>query len=259
MAILSIPFVGMHLVPHVGGGAILHAGGGYVANTMIPAFVVEAFGVASGVLSQVGAGASAIAAGTSAVAYNPVVIGGAAIAAVAVGTYCYFHGIPAPIEAALSSTGVGTATKQGFMVSVPQLAIALILLGGAGYLFYKFYKNRNSLRAARLMAPRQEPQGRDDAEAAAHEAFGEAAWSQFGAALWSRAEVVRHGARKGAQDAVKHAKDGLSFAAQLAAELAATAGTASANVIHSAAGVGAIAGGHASSWLSRLRGSWSRS
>lgn len=89
---------------------------------------MEAFGVASGVLSQVGASAGAIAAGTSAVASNPVVVGAAAIAAVAVGTYCYFHGIPAPIEAALSSAGVGAATKHGFMVSVPQLSYSSSLI-----------------------------------------------------------------------------------------------------------------------------------
>lgn len=190
----------MYLVEHISGGAILHVGGGYIANTLVPAAVVEAFGVATGVLAKMGAGVAAVG-GTA--FSTPVFVGASALVVVAVGSYCYFHGIPLPVETALTSAGLGTATKQGFLVSVPQLAVALIMLGGAGYIAYQFYRNFRSVRAARLfgcapLAPTQE-----DAEATSRGVFGDDAWSNIGASVWAGMSDAGRAAAMTAEEAVR--------------------------------------------------------
>lgn len=230
----------MYLVEHVGGGAILHAGGGYIANTLVPATVVEAFGVASGVLAKMGAGAATV--GGTAVS-TPVLIGAAALAVVTVGSYCYFHGIPAPIETALSSAGLGTATKKGFMVSVPQLAVALILLGGAGYVAYRFYQNLRTLRAARMLGSAPVAPTHEQAEATSRRVFGDDAWSNLGASVWASVGDAGRAAAMTAEDAVRgsavlaekliaastdavaYAKESIGAAASSVAEFAETVGT----------------------------------
>lgn len=200
IALLSIPFASVYLVEHVGGGAILHAGGGYIANTLVPAAVVESFSVASGVLAKMGAGAAAL--GGTAVS-TPVLIGAAALAVVAVGSYCYFNGIPVPVETALSSAGLGTATKQGFMVSFPQLAVALIVLGGAGYVAYRFYENFKSLRVARLLGSAPIAPTQEEAEAASRGVFGDDTWSAMGASIWACVSDAGRAAAMTADDAVR--------------------------------------------------------
>jgi len=240
IALLSIPFASMYLVEHVSGGAILHAGGGYIANTLVPATVVEAFGVASGVLAKMGAGAATM--GGTAVS-TPVLISAAALAVVAVGSYCYFHGIPVPVETALSSAGLGTATKQGFMVSVPQLAVALIVLGGAGYVAYRFYQSLKSLRAARLLGSAPVAPTHEEAEATSRGVFGDDAWSNLGASVWACVGDAGRAAAMTAEDAVRgsaalaekliaastdavvYTKESIGSAASSVAEFAGSVGT----------------------------------
>jgi hypothetical protein len=190
MALVTVPFTSLYLVPHVSGGAIAHMAGGYIAHTFVPAAIVEAFGVAASVLAQLSSSAGAVATATTSVATNPLVLGGVALAAVAMGTYCYFQGIPAPIEAALSKAGLGTATKHGLMVSVPKLAVTLILLGGAGYVTYRFYKSRKAERLARLIEGSSNQQTRDQAKWLVYSAFGDRAWSEFGSTIWSSASEL---------------------------------------------------------------------
>lgn len=215
MTIAALPFIDISLVTHSAGGVILQYGGQYVAGTYIGAPVVEAFNTAASVLSSIATPAAAAAS-------HPVVIG-ASIAVVAVGAYCYFYGIPAPIEAALAKAGLGGAakgfalpgTKAGFAVPLPTLAVALILLGGAGYVVYRFYARRKAARTAMGTA---EVNG---GQAASEAAFGAAAWATFGQGLWS----------------------GLSDAAKQAAALAKDA-AATARAAGGASGRFAYAGGN---------------
>ena len=270
MALLTVPFTSIYLVPHVSGGAIAHVAGGYVAHTFVPPAVVEAFSVASGVLSQMGSAASAIATATTSAATNPLVIGTVVIAAVAVGTYCYFHGIPAPIEAALAKAGLGTATKHGFMITVPKLAVALILLGGAGYLAYRFYKSRTAERVSRLVGGASEQQTPVQAQGVVHAAFGDRVWAQFGSALWSSANELGRKSKdmasrsflSGAARAEwiasqakllsSQASDSLSKAAAAAAALASSAAEAGVTGAQSSSDVLIEGGRLTGRWLSRI-------
>ena len=95
MAIIEIPFTALALVEHAAGGAILSNAGSYIAGTYVSAAVVEAFTTASSVLTTMGGSIAAVAS-------NPVVLAGATITVAAAGAYCYFYGIPAPIEAVLT-------------------------------------------------------------------------------------------------------------------------------------------------------------
>ena len=174
MAIVSVPLVKVYLVERVGGGALLHAGGGYVANTLIPASVVEAFGSASSALATLGASAASLAS-------SPYVIAGAAVAVVALGAYCYFYGIPAPIESALASAGLAKTAKLGVLVPIAKMAAALVLLGLAGLVSFNFYKRLNEAKAAVA------EQGKIDlyrAQATAEAAFSKSSWQTYGEAMW---------------------------------------------------------------------------
>lgn len=174
MAIAALPIAKIYLVGHVGGGAILHAGGGYVANTMLPAAVVEGFSAASSALATIGASAASLAA-------NPYVVAGTAIAVVAVGTYSYFYGVPAPIEAALINAGLAEPAKQGLLIGAAKLATGLVLLGLAGLVSYNFYKR---VKEARTASKSQEVIEVGAAKATAEAAFGHETWNLYGKALW---------------------------------------------------------------------------
>ena len=195
--------------------------------------IVQAFGVASGVLSQMSASGAAMASTAAMALSSPPVLVGTAILAVAAGTYCYFHGIPVPIEAALSSAGLGTASTKGFVVSLPQLAVALILLGGAGYLTYKFYKNRRSLKIARFVEPKESPMSRETAEAVSVETFGEEPWTEFGAAAWAKAGSIGDSTAEAAREAFKRS---VNLAEKLTAS-AVQAGRNAADAAYSKVGV----------------------
>ncbi|NMG17681.1 hypothetical protein [Aromatoleum bremense] len=110
MAVL-IPGI-VALVTHSSGGAMLSTvTGGYVAGTLIPASVVAAAPIALAALTTV--------------------------SVVAVGSYLYFHGIPAPVAETITSVGLGTTTTKGLAVGLPELAAVLALLAAFGYVFYK--------------------------------------------------------------------------------------------------------------------------
>ncbi|MEY2884331.1 MAG: hypothetical protein RL490_2055 [Pseudomonadota bacterium] len=173
MAILELPFLSVYLVQHASGGAIVHAAGGYLAGSFVSAPVVQAFATASGVLSSLSSGVVAVAA-------NPLVLSAAVVTVAVAGAYCYFFGIPAVVAAALSEAGVAVATKAGVAVSVPQLAVALVLLGGAGYVGYRIYKDK----AAAQSAATQLTTSILD-QPAAEAVVGSTAWARFGAALSS--------------------------------------------------------------------------
>lgn len=202
MAIIAIPFLGLSLLPHAAGGVILAGGNSYIAGTYVSAEVVAAFTTASGVLSQMSAGASTLASAAASVATNPITLGVAAIAVVAIGGYCYFHGIPAPIVETLKGAGLAAKTSKGVMISVPKLAVALILLGGAGYIAYKFYKSIKARQVATIQTTRNPSANEQDAKEAVEAAFGKMAWATFGEAAWSTVEENGVKAAKAAQDAV---------------------------------------------------------
>jgi hypothetical protein len=190
MGIVAIPFTSLMLLPHAAGGAILANAGGYISGTYVSAAVVEAFATASSVLSSVGAGATAIAA-------NPVVLGAAAIAVSAAGAYCYFYGIPAPVAAALSKAGLGSAAKSGFAISISKLAVALVLLGGAGYVSYRFYQ---SYKKAQRASSQADPATGGEANAEA--VFGKTVWARFGEAISSDVGGAVNRAVSFAQEAI---------------------------------------------------------
>jgi len=151
MAILTVS--GLALVAHSSGGALLSYGGSYLGGTYVGANVVSGFATAAGVLSQMSATTAAIA---TAPATLPVLATAAAVAVVAVGAYCYFNGIPAPVMEMLSATGVGSIGAKGFMVAVAKLAPALIALGAAGVLAYVVYNDFKAFKAdyeARIAQP----------------------------------------------------------------------------------------------------------
>lgn len=276
MALMTVPFTSIYLVPHVSGGAIAHIAGGYVAHTFVPPAIVEAFGVAATVLGQMSSSASAIATATTSVATNPVVLGGVALAAVAVGTYCYFHGIPAPIEAALTKAGLGTATKHGLMVSLPKLAVALILLGGAGYISYRFYKSHKMERLARLLGGSFDEQTRGQAETLVHSAFGDRAWSEFGSTIWSSASELgrksKRAARRSFRRGAARAEQVSGLAKQLSSQatVGLTKAVAAASLLATSAAELGITGAQTSSeafaeggrrtrrWFNRIRSKLSR-
>ena len=180
MPALAIPFVPIYLVEHVGGGLIVHAGGGYVANTLIPASVVTAFGSAGTTLASLAGSAATIATAPATVASL------AGIAVVAAGAYCYFYGLPLPIQSVLANAGLGvkaTAVKGallpavsqgGFAVSTASLATALVLLGLAGYVAYQIYENHSDAARSAEDGPTI------DAESVARAYFGATAWETIG-------------------------------------------------------------------------------
>lgn len=184
MAIAAIPFTTVYLVQHVGGGAIVHVGGGYVAGTLIPASVMTAANCATAALANLGS--SAIALGS-----NPVVLGGAAIAAAAVGAYCYFYGIPAPVEALLVKAGLVAPAKGGLAIATGKVAMVLVLLGAAGLLSVNVYKRVEQAHRARR-ASISVGQAREASEAA----YGPSIWAQYGEAIWL-----------GASDSIKQVVD----------------------------------------------------
>lgn len=202
--------------------------------------MIDSFSVASGVLAKLGTSAAAV--GATGIT-TPALVGAAALAVVAVGGYCYFHGIPAPVETALSDAGLGTATKQGFLVSIPQLAVSLIVLGGAGYIAYRFYKNLRSLRAARILGSTPVPPSQQEAEAVSRGAFGDHAWTKLGATVWAcmgdagrAASVTTEDAVRGSAalaekliaastGVVEYAKESIGATASRVASFAGTVGT----------------------------------
>lgn len=172
MAILAVPFTTIYLVAHSAGGAILHVGGQYVAGTLIPASVVGAANTAAAALA--GAGSSAMA-----IASSPVVVSAVALTAAVAGTYCYFFGIPAPIEGVLIKAGLATPTKAGLAITAAKMATALIILGAAGLLAFNVYQRVRQARAASRTALTV-----GDARGLSEASFGPDLWQQYGEAVW---------------------------------------------------------------------------
>ncbi|MFZ4748595.1 MAG: hypothetical protein ACOYLK_17205 [Sphingomonas sp.] len=230
MAILSIPVVGLSLLPHSSGGVLLANSAGYIANTFVSAEIVSAFSTGAAALAKIGAvGAS--------VATSPAAVAAATIAVVAVGTYCYFHGIPAPIAEMLSGIGVGSASHAGFMIPVPQLAVALVILGGAGYVYYKFYENEAALETDALRSANPKPQNAASAKSMVEQLFGKETWSKFGAAAWSSMGDAAEAALKAAEEAVEAVSD----LADRTSKAGASAAGAAAEAASRAAGATAAA------------------
>lgn len=211
MAILAIPFTSLSLVAHTAGGAIMRDAGGYIAGTYIDATIVQAFTAAGTALQSMGTSAVALAS-------NPYVVGAVVIGAVAVGAYCYFHGIPAPVAETLAHAGLGTSTKKGLMISAPKLAVALVLLGAAGYVTYRFYRNFKDLHrdeaATRTWHDASEAAGHDDTV----RNFGADVWATVGKAVWQTKKDVARSLATMAQEALR--RTGASVAYDTASESA---------------------------------------
>lgn len=190
MAIFAVPFTTIYLVAHSTGGAILHVGGQYVAGTLIPASVVSAANTAAVALA--GAGSSAMA-----VASSPAVLGAAAVTAAVAGTYCYFFGIPASIEAGLVKAGLATSTNGGLAITVAKIATAFVILGAAGLLTFNVYQRVSQARAGRRTTVTVE-EGRGFSEAS----FGPDLWQQYGEAIWLGAKDTANQVVGWAQKAV---------------------------------------------------------
>lgn len=167
-------------------------------------------------------------AATGAVASGPVLATGLTLAVVAGGAYCYFYGLPVPIEAALAKAGLGASAKKGlvvaaaskgFAIPIASLAVALVLLGGAGYVSYRLYQSDKEAKAAAADFIVIE----SDSQSAAEAAFGTSAWSRFGEALWSGIGGASERAAKLAADAVGAVSEASSTAAGVASDAAGTA------------------------------------
>lgn len=195
MALLAIPFTSLSLVPHAAGGVILRGAAGYIGGTYVSAEIAQAFGLAGAALQSMGTAATAFAA-------NPYVIGAVVLAAVAVGTYCYFHGVPAPVADTLVHAGLGVQTKKGLMISAPKLATALVLLGVAGYVTYRFYKNFKALWADEELVTGWEGDDMASARKEAERTFGEKVWSTMGEAVWATKNDVARSVVALAQEAL---------------------------------------------------------
>ncbi|MFT4027274.1 MAG: hypothetical protein QM676_10795 [Novosphingobium sp.] len=169
MAIAAVPFLPIYLVEHVSGGAIIHAAGGYVANTFVNAAVISAFTDAS----------AALAAAVTTITSAPVLASVGAIAVAAAGAYCYFYGIPAPVEAFLIEAGLATSAKGGLAVTVVKLATALAVLGVAGLMAFNIYKRIWQARGA--IGSGIDP---GQARHASETAFGTDFWKHYGEAVW---------------------------------------------------------------------------
>jgi len=218
MAIATIPFIGLNLVPHAAGGVILSNASGYIANTYVSAGVVEAFATAGAALQTMGTSAAAI------VASNPVITSTVVIAVVALGGYCYFHGIPAPVTETLTHSGLATASKKGLMIAVPKLATALVLLGAAGYVAYRFYEHLTDLAADKETAASWMQASEENARGIVVRNFGNELWETVGQAAWAtKAELAKSLATM-AQEAlarVCHASEALSAGASAVYDAAA--------------------------------------
>lgn len=172
MAILTVPFTTIHLVQHIGGGAIIHAGGGYVGGTLIPAPIVSAATAATTALANAGSTSIALAS-------NPIVLGAATVAVAAVGTYCYFYGVPVPVQGLLAKAGLATPAKGGLAVTTGHVAAAFVVLGAAGLLSFNIYQRiGQARRAAKAKLDMVQAQAISEA------AFGPEVWKQYGEAVW---------------------------------------------------------------------------
>lgn len=172
MAIAAIPFTTLYLVPHAAGGAIVNAGGSYLAGTYVPAAIVQAFSAASTSIAALGTSVAALAS-------SPLVIG-AAVTIAAVGGYCYFFGIPAPIADGLIAAGLVEPAKSGLAVTMAKVAGVLVILGAAGLVSFNIFKSvrraKNARRARFSLA---------EGEAASRALFGDDFWTEYGHAAWS--------------------------------------------------------------------------
>ncbi|PXA87710.1 hypothetical protein DMC47_31405 [Nostoc sp. 3335mG] len=180
---LSIPFTTLKLVGHASGGTIMRNASGYIANTYVGADVVSAFTTAGSALQAMSSSAVALVS-------SPYSLGALTIAAVAIGTYCYFYGIPAPVAETLVHAGLAAPSKQGLMIAVPKLATALVLLGAAGYVAYRFYANLKTLLADRQVSESTDAADETAARHASEGFFGAQAWSLIGEAVWATKEDV---------------------------------------------------------------------
>ena len=171
MAIFSVPFFSIHLVAHAAGGAIVHYAGGYVANTYLSSSVMTALSGASSTLT-------AMAGSAATVLTSPAVVGVALALAVS-GGYCYFFGIPAPVQAALIKAGVATPAKGGLAVPIVKLTTTLILIGLAGLLTINVFKRISQARRSA-----KKPLSIDDAQSISSAVFGKPAWADYGHAVW---------------------------------------------------------------------------
>lgn len=172
MAIFAVPFSTIYLVPHVGGGAIVHAGGGYMAGTLIPASIVSAATTAASALASVGSSAAALGS-------NPVVLGAAAVAAAAVGSYCYFYGVPAPVEVLLMKAGLAAPAKGGLAVASAKVATALVVMGAAGLVSFNIFQ-----RVEQAHRARKSVLAMDEARRLSEATYGASVWARYGEAVW---------------------------------------------------------------------------
>lgn len=171
MAIFSVPLFSIHLVAHASGGAIVHYAGGYIANTYLGSSVVTAFSSATSTLA-------AMAGSAATVLTSPAVVGVALAVAVS-GGYCYFFGIPTPVQAALIKAGLATPAKGGLAVPIVKLTTALILIGLAGLLTINVFKRINQARRSA-----KKPLSIDEARSISLAVFGKLAWADYGHAVW---------------------------------------------------------------------------
>ncbi len=201
---IAIPFTSLALVPHAAGGAILRGAEGYIASTYVPAGVVNAFATAGSALHAMGSSTVAIASA------NPILTGTLVVAVVVAGTYCFLNGVPAPVAETLIHAGLASPTEKGLAVLIPKLATALVLLGAAGYVAYRFYVNFAELWADRDVAETW----RMDSESAAREelirSFGAELWSTVGEAVWATKADVAHTLVAIAERALGYASDAAS-------------------------------------------------
>jgi hypothetical protein len=195
MTILAIPFLDLTLVAHSSGGVILRGATGYIGGTFVDASIVGAFSTAGAALQSMGTSAVALAS-------NPYVIGGVVIAAVAVGTYCYFNGIPAPVAETILHAGLGAQTDKGLMISAPKLATALVLLGAAGYVVFRFYQNFRELWADTDVGSTWNEASEKSARDITVRSFGADVWATMGKAAWATKDDVAQALAVVAQEAV---------------------------------------------------------
>lgn len=220
MTIIAIPFVDLCLVAHSSGGAILSGASGYIGGAFVDASIVQAFATASAALASMGTS-------TVALASSPAVVGTVAIAAVAIGSYCYFNGVPAPVAETILHAGLATQSDKGLMISAPHLATALVLLGAAGYVAYRFYKNFEELWADREVGNSWADANERSAREGTVRSFGTDVWTNLGSAVWATTDDVAKALGVVAKEAVERASQ--------AAEAISTGATAAYGVaaVHS--------------------------
>jgi hypothetical protein len=241
MTIAAVPFTSLALVAHSSGGAILSNAGSYVAASYVPASVVGAFGSAAAALESIGTAAVGLA-----TACPPLTIGLVVVTTAAVGTYCYLNGVPAPVAETLVHAGLATPSEKGLAILIPKLAAALVLLGAAGYVAYRFYENFKDLWADREgLTTANESAAQEEAE----RNFGGEVWSTLGKAVWATKAEIAEGLANVAQQAL----DGVASAADVVTAGASTAYETAASGGAQVAGKGKSLLNAFQTWVAELR------